>query len=293
MFNLKIVRRCEMFQDALIAGLFAGVVAISVTLLVEKLGGAIGGILGTIPTTIVPASIGVALATDIVDFRMSMAVVPLGMLINGIFLANWKILPTYFNHTENKYTTLIIIIFISLFIWLFCGLIILNLINLASIAGIPPLIIGLIGLLLVAILGITMCWHIGPTPSSKNKVNIYVLLSRGMMAAFAIGIAVWISGLGYPLIAGLATVFPAIFLTSMVALWISQGPSVPMGAAGPMMLGGASVALYSIIAIWSFPMFGIFQGTLLAWAGSIIFWSFPSFQFVRWRQRKSKIIDFQ
>ena len=39
---------------------------------------------------------------------------------------------------------------------------------------------------------------------------------------------------------GLASVFPAIFLTTMVALWFSQDSSVSIGAAGPMMLGGAS-----------------------------------------------------
>ena len=104
------------------------------------------------------------------------------------------------------------------------------------------------------------------------------------MAAFAIGLAVWISSLGYSLLAGLASVFPAIFLTSMVALWISQGPSVPMGAAGPMILGGGSVGIYAIIAMWSLPNFGIFLGSLLAWFLAIILWSVPCFQFVKWRQ---------
>ena len=86
--------------NTITAALFAGFVAIAVTLLIERYGGAIGGILGTIPTTIVPAAAGMALATNDTDLNISLAIVPAGMLINGLFLVNWKILPTYFNNTE-------------------------------------------------------------------------------------------------------------------------------------------------------------------------------------------------
>ena len=74
----------------------------------------------------------------------------------------------------------------------------------------------------------------------------------------------------------------------MVALWISQGPSVPLGAAGPMMIGGASVAAYSIIAMWSMIEYGLFVGSVIAWVGSIVFWSIPSFAYVNWRLKIQK-----
>ena len=270
--------------NTITAALFAGFVAIAVTLLIEKYGGAIGGILGTIPTTIVPAAAGMALATNDTDLNISLAIVPAGMLINGLFLVNWKILPTYFNDTEKMYTTLFIVIVISLSIWSLSGLVILRIIEFGYDSSLSSFEIGLLGQSLVVILGVGMSWHIDSTPRGKNKVNNYVLFSRGIMAAFAIGLAVWISSLGYSLLAGLASVFPAIFLTSMVALWISQGPSVPMGAAGPMILGGGSVGIYAIIAMWSLPNFGIFLGSLLAWFLAIILWSVPCFQFVKWRQ---------
>tara|TARA_B100001250_G_scaffold109907_1_gene92834 strand:+ start:20588 stop:21415 length:828 start_codon:yes stop_codon:yes gene_type:complete len=271
------------------AAVFAGFVAIAVTLLIEKYGGVIGGILGTIPTTIVPAAAGIALASNNSDLNTSLAIVPAGMLINGLFLVNWRILPTYFNNTEKIYTTLIIITLISLSLWSLYGLIILKIIQISYDSSLSSFQIGLIGQIFLTILGVIMSWRIGSTPRGKNKVNKYVLLSRGIMAAIAIGVAVWISGLGYPLLAGLASVFPAIFLTSMVSLWISQGPSVPMGAAGPMILGGASVGVYAIIAMWSLPNFGIFLGSMIAWLLAVILWSIPCFKFVKWRQEVSKI----
>jgi hypothetical protein len=92
---------------------------------------------------------------------------------------------------------------------------------------------------------------------------------------------VWLSGLGEPLLAGLASVFPAIFLTSMVALWLAQGPTVPQGAAGPMMLGGASVAVYANLAMWSLPAYGVVLGSLIAWFGSVLGWSLPAFLVLR------------
>lgn len=273
------------FPYSLFAALFAGVVAIAVTLLIERYGGAVGGILGTIPTTIVPAAAGIALASNnYSDLNVSLAIVPAGMLINGIFLVNWIILPTYFNNTEKIYTTLITITLLSLIVWSLCGLIILKIIQVSYDSSLSSFQIGLIGQILLTILGITMSWRIGATPRGKNRVNKYVIFSRGIMAAIAIGLAVWISSLGYPLLAGLASVFPAIFLTSMVALWISQGPSVPMGAAGPMILGGASVGVYAIVAMWTLPNFGIFWGSIVAWFFSVISWSIPCFQFVQWRQ---------
>ena len=66
-----------------------------------------------------------------------------------------------------------------------------------------------------------------------------------------------------PILAGLASVFPAIFLTTMVALWLAQGADVPTGAAGPMMLGGSSVAMYSLIAPWALPEYGIYVGSAM------------------------------
>ena len=100
---------------------------------------------------------------------------------------------------------------------------------------------------------------------------------RGLAAASAIGVAVYLSSLGYPIIAGLAAVFPAIFLTTMVALWIAQGADVPTGAAGPMMLGGSSVSVYSLIAPFALPAYGLILGSIVCWFGAVISTSTPAY----------------
>jgi hypothetical protein len=67
----------------------------------------------------------------------------------------------------------------------------------------------------------------------------------------------------------------------MVALWISQGPQVPQGAAAPMMLGGASVSVYALLAMWSLPSFGILFGSVIAWFGAVGLWTIPAFLILR------------
>jgi hypothetical protein len=137
------------------------------------------------------------------------------------------------------------------------------------------------GLVLLFLIAVWFNRRPQPTPKGSNAVSKTVLIARGSMAALAIGVAVWMAGLGFPLLAGLASVFPAIFLTSMVALWLAQGPTVPQGAAGPMILGGASVAVYANIAMWSLPAYGAVIGSLIAWVGSVVGWSLPAFMVLR------------
>ena len=61
-------------------------------------------------------------------------------------------------------------------------------------------------------------------------------ICRGLLAALAIGFSVSMAQLS-ELVAGVMSTFPAMFLTTMVGLWISQSEAVQAGAVGPMMLG--------------------------------------------------------
>ena len=70
----------------------------------------------------------------------------------------------------------------------------------------------------------------------------------------------------------------------MVALWIAQGADVPTGAAGPMMLGGSSVGMYSLIAPYTFPEYGIYTGSAICWIASVCLTSLPAYLGLLWRK---------
>ena len=270
------------YSTVILSAIFAGVVATLVTIAIEKFGGTLGGVLGTIPTTIVPASYGIWISSTQTEFLESMSVIPLGMLINAVFLSVWVIGPKLIKN--DGLIGGLSITLLSLLVWSICGIIIVKATEMGKSAGLTEITIGLSGLVLLAILGVSFTWKANPAPKGKNKPTLLVLASRGFMAAFAIGVAVLLSSLGYPLLSGLASVFPAIFLTTMVALWISQDSSVSIGAAGPMMLGGASVAVFALIAMIAYPAIGVIFGIIIAWIASILLWSVPTYFFLRKRK---------
>jgi len=266
----------------IISALFAGFVATMVTVLIERWGGLIGGVLGTAPSTIIPAAIGMYTVGTMDEFHQSLSIIPFGMLLNIFFLGVWLVAPHWFSQSSHP---LVWTMLIALLVWCVLGIVLLFMLESFS-QSISSTMIALLGGLavIVAAIGFNLKPH--SSPKGSKAVSQQVLVARGSIAAVAIGIAVWLKSLGWPLVAGLASVFPAIFLTSMVALWLAQGIAVPRGAAGPMMIGGVSVAFYANIAMWAFPVYGPWYGTLIAWFGSVLIWSLPAFFIVRRRQQR-------
>ncbi len=268
----------------LVAALFAGFVAVLVTVAVEKWGGIVGGILGTLPTTIVPATIGMYLEGGSEDLATSMSLIPFWMLLNALFVGAWVAYPKMRKHVGIKEMTSI-----SLMFWIITAVVMTFVLSIA-LDHYSKFLIGITGLFFLIGLGLWMTFNPRNAPRGKNKVSKQVLLVRGLAAATAIGMAVQLSSMGQPIVAGLASVFPAIFLTTMVALWLAQGPDVPTGAAGPLMLGGSSVAVYSLIAPWALPEYGIIFGTIFCWFVSVISTSIPAYSWITWRNQTNKFI---
>ncbi|MEC7985975.1 MAG: hypothetical protein VX278_12495 [Myxococcota bacterium] len=259
-------------MTALGAAIFAGLVAIAATVAVERLGGLLGGVLASIPTTIVPAAIGFFLQGE--GFEHALMAVPGGMLVNALFLFSWRYFPPRLPRVSLG-VRLSCMIGLSLSVWFFAALFFLLL---EKIWG--GLILSFVMLFILFGFGIWACRNNPPAPKGKNKTGILTLLSRAALAGIAIGISVSLSHLGA--IAGIASVFPAIFLTTMVSIWVSQGESVQIGAVGPMMLGSGSVAVYALVALFLFPMFGVVLGAALTWIVSLLLVSLPA---TLWLQR--------
>tara|TARA_B100000945_G_scaffold287333_1_gene258875 strand:+ start:2102 stop:2941 length:840 start_codon:yes stop_codon:yes gene_type:complete len=273
-------------QTILLSAIFAGFVAVLVTIAIERWGGIVGGVLGTLPTTIVPAAAGMYLEAGSEDLATSMSLIPFWMLLNALFVASWVIYPRLKNDVKLFEMTLV-----SLGFWSLLA-ILMTLSLTQALNYIPEFTVGIVGLLCLLGLGLWMTWIPINAPKGRNSVTKSVLFARGLAAATAIGIAVQFASMGLPIIAGLASVFPAIFLTTMVALWMAQGADVPTGAAGPMMLGGSSVAMYSLLAPWALPEYGIIIGSLICWFAAVILTSIPAYSYLRWRQSKLAVVNF-
>ena len=117
-----------------------------------------------------------------------------------------------------------------------------------------------------------------------------VLVLRGLLAAVAIAVSVWLAARGGAIAAGVASCFPAIFFTTMVSLWVSQGHAVPAGAAGPMMLGSVSVAVYALLVTLWVPTMGVFYGCGISWVVAALGASLPA---VWWLRRRSGVVSLE
>ena len=257
----------------LLPALFAGLVAILATVVIERGGGALGGII-SLPTTIVPASIGIwGGVSGIESFTSAMSMVPIGMLLNVLFLGSWRILPKIMGRKMNGANLVFSVSMVSIFMWAFFAGISTFSVEMIS-DDIGPSMIGLFATSLAVIIGVFAVRTNPPAPPGINRVGLTTLFLRGLAAGSAIAASVWIAGLGLPFISGMVSVFPAIFLTTMVSLWISQGADVPVGATGPMMLGSASVSIYALLCIPFFATLGPWWGSLVSWALAVGLYSF-------------------
>lgn len=260
----------------------AAVVAIASTRAIERWGGRTGGVLATIPTTIVPASLGIALAGGPPeDHARAMFAVPAGMLLNALYLHLWRWLPPRLPPGPGR---LLRVLGLALAAWMLGALLVVSVGAFVQAAGLPLLPLAGGTALALLLLGLWACRALPPAPRGLRPVGWGVLLARGLLAALAVGGAVLIARDGHPLLAGLASVFPAIFTTTMVSLWLSQGEAVPTGAVGPMMLGSASVAAFALAAALLVPRLGPGLGEGLAWLLAVLGTSLPAGLWLRRRR---------
>lgn len=257
-------------MNVLLSAFSSGVVAILATVAIERFGGKYGGIIASLPTTIIPASIGFWLTSEhLADFRDALFIVPVGMLINALFLLLWRFVPPLLPKVSlGLQLTLMTIIGLSG--WAVSALLCIGLLR---IGWLTPIQQGVTSFGLAVGLGLWATASAPPAPKGTRPVSIFMLFSRGLLAALAIGFAVFLSGLGIPVLAGMASVFPAIFLTTMLSVWLAQGQSVQAGAVGPMMLGSSSVSGYALLSAFLFPWLGVWPGAILSWLMAVIFCS--------------------
>ena len=272
----------------LLPALLAAVVAIAATVAVERWGGRIGGLLSTLPTTIVPASIGIAAqSTDTAAFQDAMAACSGGMLVDVLFLYFWRAVPPRLPELS-LWGRLLLMLVVSLLGWLIAATALTMALHGLRARGVPLLGVGTGLAILTALVGALACLRNPPSPAGRRRVGPATLVARGVLAGAAIAGAVWLASVGGAIASGVASVFPAIFLTTMVSLWISQGEAVQAGAVGPMMLGASSVSGFALIAALTLPVLGALWGTALAWVLAVCLVTVPAWL---WLQRRASRPD--
>lgn len=255
---------------------FAGLVAMFATVAVERLGGRRGGLLATVPSTIVAYALGsFAASADTATFAASMAAVPAGMLVDAAFLWTWRVLPRRLPPWSFG-VRLAATAGAALAVWALAAAALLTGMGALWRRGVPPMASGTVCLVMLAAIGVASCWRPPPSPRGGRPVSVRALVVRGALAATAVGVSLLVTRAGAPLVGGLASVFPAIFLTTMVSLWWAQGEAVSLGAVGPIVLGSTSVGAFALIAAWTLPAWGPWVGVPAAWILAVATTTLPA-----------------
>ena len=236
--------------------LLAALVVVIITLIAERFGTKVGGILGTLPSTIVIAFLFIAI-TNSIDFAVSsVSIVSAEMGINLVFLMLFAIL---------SYRSFKLAIIGSLGIWAVLSLI-LYISNLSVILiAIAIYIVALISTFLILERGIKIP-SIGRRHVQYSAIKI---MMRGIIAGLVIAIAVVLSNIS-PILSGIFSVFPAIFLSTMIISYREHGPDFVGGMAKSMIFGTPSVTSYAVAIYFLYPVIGIIWGSIAGYCVGIL-----------------------
>jgi hypothetical protein len=270
--------------DVAIPALFAGVVAILATVAVERLGGVAGGVLSSIPTTIVPFAIGsYGRNPDPDEFRRAMAFVPVGILLNAVYLLLWRVVPARIGRRTRSHLLLWTML-ATLGAWLAAATAVVFVHDAIRPTVAQSLAIGVTAFAIGIAIGIAANRTPHPAPRGTHRVGAGVLVVRGLAAAVVIGFALVLARAKLPVASGIASVFPVIFTTIMVATWLAQGAHVPTGSVGPMALGTLSVSAFALLSTVLFPIMPLAPASIAAWLAAIAGVSIPAYLYLRARR---------
>jgi len=251
-----------------VTGLLAAIVVALSTFAVERLGGLWGGILSSAPTFTALGAIGLAITSDDAsEFREEMFAVPMSGLLTSFALYLWKILAS--NIELSPLPQVLAILAIVVPCWFGVAAIYIFLV-VPNINTLIYEIIAYIALFVILLVGIlTSCIIPTHSPPVAKKVEWYIYLIRAFAGGIAV-VAILLLSTRSSTFAGILLEFPVIPLANTVFLTLSHKAATPLGALGPMILGGVAPPAMCLIYAVLRPYWGVALGAVGAEAFTII-----------------------
>jgi uncharacterized membrane protein (GlpM family) len=118
-----------------------------------------------------------------------------------------------------------------------------------------------------------------PVKLLNIKFSNQQLLVRSLFSGGVIAAAVLISHYSGPLIGGIFTAFPALYISTFTILYLARGLNFSQAFAKPLVISGTiNTVVYSVAVYFIYPRYGIYTGTIMAFLISIL----SSFYLVRY-----------
>jgi len=242
--------------QVIIPFVLSAVIIILITIIAERYGTKTGGILGTLPSTIIVAFIFISLNKGVYFASQSAVVVPAEMGVNLVFLFVFALL---------SYRSIYIAITASLTVWVL-------LTSLLFVLNLENIFVSIAIYAAALIFTFMVLERVKKTPSIGSVTVHYTpmkIILRGLLAGTVIAIAVFLSNVGTAL-SGIFSVFPAIFLSTMLISLREHGPNFAGGIAKSMIFGSQSVMVYAVAIYFFYPLYSVALGSIFAFGISVI-----------------------
>lgn len=103
--------------------------------------------------------------------------------------------------------------------------------------------------------------------SSKGKSIIYtpkIILFRGFLSGTIVALAVLLAKFGGPIYGGIAASLPALFTSTLIITYYSQGKQFTKAISKSFLVGTVTIVLYATSIRYTYLSLGISLGTFIA-----------------------------
>jgi hypothetical protein len=241
------------FWIKLFLGFIVGSLWVTLTTIsAERFGSKVGGLIGGLPSTVVIALLFIGLTQSPEVAAQATTVMPLAQGLNGLFVLTFMLLIS---------RGLWLGLLGALLLWFFQS----TLLYLLDIQFFWISIVGWLFLLVFCYFAVEK-WMTVP---SQAKLTISYphsqLVWRAIFGGGVIALAVFMGKIGGPLLGGIFSSFPAMFLSTLVITYNSGGPTFSRSVGKSLIISGlVNVPLYEIMVRLLYPTIGLGLGTLLA-----------------------------
>jgi uncharacterized membrane protein (GlpM family) len=225
-----------------------------ITIVAEKKGSIIGGILGGLPSTSAFSFFFIGVNQSSAAAVQATTMFPLAFGITSAYLF-------FFAFFAQKSFSRGILV--SLLLWFaFSGLIVES--------GLRDFAFSLVGGAAISVLTYYSFTKLLKLQNLKGETRLYKIrdvILRGVGAGSLVLVSVLLSQIGGPVLGGIAAAFPAVFTSTLIILNRTRGTEFSRAITKPLVLSGIlTIIPYCVAVRYLYPSFGIWLGTLVAYA---------------------------
>jgi len=242
------------FLVQLIISFFAaGIWITCTTLLAERLGSKLGGLIGNLPSTLLIGLLFVGIVKGTSFVSEAVPGVSVGMTLDTIFMFLFIVALNRFGLGISAGLSLIIWFGLAVFADYF------NYSNLWINSAIY---------FIVTISAFYILERVIKIPSekkSRKKYSIIQLSLRGVFAGSVVASVLVLSKFSGPFLVGIFTTFPAVLMSTMLILALSQSNKFAQATGKILLLSSSNIVVYGIAVHYFYPSFGLFWGTIISY----------------------------